>query len=285
MITVSALSGGKTSSYMAVHYPADYEIFSLVCVDDKTCAPKDKKIIQLVNDKLNKNGFIDKYGDFIGTAEDDRTLKVMFDLEQLIGRDVTWIRGVSFDALNKRRNSVPNMFRRYCTKEMKLLPIATFTYFNIMPQYEMQPVWNNVGFRYDEMERCRNGIARELREKVIVGQLKGGRNKWKEVFWAVANYPLVYDKVMYHKVRDFWKDQKIAFPEDSNCVGCFWKPDQQLRKNFDDNPEKMNWFANQETKKAHFRSGTTYKNIEKHGLQMDFNFGTGSGCQAGYCTD
>ena len=33
MLTVNSLSGGKTSSYLAYHYPADLEIFSLVCVN------------------------------------------------------------------------------------------------------------------------------------------------------------------------------------------------------------------------------------------------------------
>lgn len=29
MKTVNSLSGGKTSSYIAVHYPADIEVFAL----------------------------------------------------------------------------------------------------------------------------------------------------------------------------------------------------------------------------------------------------------------
>ena len=49
MITVNSLSGGKTSSYLAVHYPADYDIFSLVCIDDKNSAPKDKLLVKKVN--------------------------------------------------------------------------------------------------------------------------------------------------------------------------------------------------------------------------------------------
>ena len=37
MKTVNSLSGGKTSSYMAVHYPADYNVFALVTTLDKKC--------------------------------------------------------------------------------------------------------------------------------------------------------------------------------------------------------------------------------------------------------
>jgi diphthamide synthase (EF-2-diphthine--ammonia ligase) len=54
MLTVNSISGGKSSAFLAKHYPADYELFSLVCIDDVKCAPKDKSIVQFVNDKLQK---------------------------------------------------------------------------------------------------------------------------------------------------------------------------------------------------------------------------------------
>lgn len=40
MITINSLSGGKTSSYMAAHYPADYNIFALVRIEAQYCVPK-----------------------------------------------------------------------------------------------------------------------------------------------------------------------------------------------------------------------------------------------------
>tara|TARA_R110002167_G_scaffold149168_1_gene342383 strand:- start:9066 stop:9206 length:141 start_codon:yes stop_codon:yes gene_type:complete len=46
MKTVNSLSGGKTSSYMAVHYPADYNIFALIRTNDKNCMLPDKKLKQ-----------------------------------------------------------------------------------------------------------------------------------------------------------------------------------------------------------------------------------------------
>lgn len=77
MITVNSISGGKTSSYLVKHYPSDYNLFALVQVEDVKCAPKDKKLIQLVSDKIGK--------EFIATVESDLTLKVVLDLEQYIG--------------------------------------------------------------------------------------------------------------------------------------------------------------------------------------------------------
>ena len=77
----------------------------------------------------------------------------------------------------------------------------------------------------------------------------------------------------------------IDFPSDSNCVGCFHKDVQQLRKNWDEEPEKMKWFASQEIGRKKWKKEMNYNKIKTIGLQSDFNFGTGSGCNAGFCTD
>jgi len=37
--------------------------------------------------------------------------------------------------------------------------------------------------------------------------------------------------------------------------------------------------------KYNWKSNMTYDQIKTIGLQQDFFFGTGSGCQAGFCTD
>jgi len=89
MKTLNSLSGGKTSSYIAVHYPADYNVFALVTTRDKSCLLPDKKLRQKVSDKLNK--------EFIGTLEDDVIIHTMFDLEQYIGQEIKWVSGDYFD--------------------------------------------------------------------------------------------------------------------------------------------------------------------------------------------
>ena len=61
MKTVNSLSGGKTSSYIAANYPADYNVFALVRTNDKNCLYPDKKIRQIVSDKIGI--------EFIGTLE------------------------------------------------------------------------------------------------------------------------------------------------------------------------------------------------------------------------
>ena len=286
MKTINSLSGGKTSSYLAYHYPADYNLFSLVCIDDINSANKDKKLIQQVNDKLQK--YCSNKPEFIATAEDDKTIKVILDLEQLIGQEIIWLRGDSFEIVNKKHGkTVPNMAMRYCTTDMKIKPIAEWVYNNIGKTEcgDFQPVFSNIGIRYDEEHRAKIGDERKLNTKIVIGK-RGSQNKWKDFHWGIANYPLVNNKIHHYQIRKFWETKNLIFPEDSNCVGCFWKDVQQLRKNWDNNNSKMQWFADQESNsKYNYKSNMTYEQIKRIGLQQDFFFGTGSGCQAGFCTD
>jgi hypothetical protein len=272
MITVNSLSGGKTSSYMAYHYPADYNIFALVKIDALYCKPKDESLVKYISDKIGE--------DFIATAESDKTLYVMRDLEQLIGRKIIWVSGMSFDQLCKQRKALPNMMQRFCTSEMKMMPIADWWYKNLNEKIVM-----NVGFRYDELERA-NRFTTEI--KIKVGKHPSGKNKWQTFNWREGGFPLLNNKVDHFQVGEWAKSTRLVFPPDSNCVGCFWKPIQQLRKNWEDEPLKMQWFTELENsnvgnrkKPMRFKNEITFENIKKVGLQMDFHFGTGSGCQSG----
>ena len=287
MKTINSLSGGKTSLYLAMNYPADYNIFSLVCIDDENCRPSDKKMVQDVNDKFEKYGYLQKYGEFIGTAEDDKILKVMFDLEQMLGSEVVWVRHHSLDKWIDKKGMLMNMKMRYCTTETKIIPICEWVVNELMLKEDMQPVLMNQGIRFDEFERAKKGKDREYRNKIITGKSKKGNlNKWTEYFWAVGNYPLINDRISHYSIQKYWEDKSIIFPEDSNCVGCFWKDVQQLRKNWDTQPNKMQWFSDQEKRKNHFfKPNIDYDQIKNIGIQQDFFFGTGSGCQAGFCTD
>ena len=121
---------------MAVHYPADFNVFALVTIDDVKCKPMDKAIINYASEKL---GF-----DFVATAESDATIYAMRDLEQLLGKEITWVAGKSFDQLNKKRSALPNQMWRFCTTEMKMRPIFDWWYKNINEKVKM-----GVGFRYD----------------------------------------------------------------------------------------------------------------------------------------
>jgi hypothetical protein len=270
MKTVNSISGGKTSSYLAKHYPADYNLFSLVRIEDIRCTPKDKKLVQLVSDKIGM--------DFIATAENDKTLKVVLDLEQVIGSEVTWLTGETFEQTIKDKGGyLPNQRTRFCTTEMKIKPIANFCRNEIK-----EIVLTRLGIRYDEENRV-NYDNTDF--KFHNGYSENGRNKWVTEKYRELEYPLVNDKIDHYQIYLWSLSTNLDFPNDSNCVGCFHKPKQQLRKNWDDNYLKMQWFAEQETNKRKFKQGTSYFNIKKIGLQSDFIFGGGSTCNSGGCTD
>jgi hypothetical protein len=155
-------------------------------------------------------------------------------------------------------------------------PIFDWWLQNISEKVQM-----NIGIRYDEAERAKK-IQNSF--KGIVGSI-GSRNKWEEIEWREAKFPLIENKIMHPSVISWAKSTKLQFPTDSNCVGCFWKSINQLRKNWEDNTEKMLWFSGQENNGNRWKKEITYKNILNVGLQTDFDFGEGAGCNAGFCTD
>jgi hypothetical protein len=270
MKVVNSLSGGKTSSYMAVHHPADYNLFALVMVEDPNCKPKDPLLSKYVAGKINR--------EFIATAESDLTLRVVMDLEQKIGTEIHWVTGETFEQVIRRKKALPNVMWRFCTTAMKMQPIFDFCQNKIGGMVAMQ-----VGFRYDEMERANK---ENTSFKAVVGQSESGRNRWDEIEWRELRYPLIENRVNHFDVVKWSRESGLIFPSDSNCVGCFHKPWQQLRKNWEDEPIKMQWFADMEAAtNRNFRKEMTYAQCKRIGLQTEFNFGTGSGCDAGYCTD
>ena len=262
-MTINSISGGKSSGYLAVHYPADREVFSMVCLDDASCRIKDPAVLAYAADKLAD--YVDEFGEVVGTAESDRTLVAMMDLEQYIGRNVTWVRGPSFDELlagtrtrygGGSATRLPSWARRYCTVEMKLVPIFLWWYRHIGTEVKMR-----IGFRADEfrrMLRFMHGAPWRLKFPVSC-RLSGERRMvWQDFDWRKIEFPLMEHGIGQENVSTFWQHQgwlggdlfegrrKIEFPAVSNCVGCFYKIVEVLAVMAEQEPEKMAWFARQE---------------------------------------
>lgn len=273
MTTTNSLSGGKTSSYMAIHYPADHEIFSLVRIEEKKCSPPEW-LRKKVEDKIEM--------DFVATTEDDETLKLMFELEQQLGREIIWVSGETFEQLIERKAALPNQFWRFCTTELKVKPIFEWWQKNINEIIEMR-----CGYRHDERDR-KDAFTTSF--KVIVGKSKSGkRNQWGEIEWRTGKFPMIDEKINVFDILKFWRERHNGirlgnFPPDSNCVGCFWKSPTQLRINWERNPEKMHWFANLETKKRRWKKEGMYDDFAKLGLQQNMLFNDAPRCGSGECT-
>jgi hypothetical protein len=275
MKTVNSLSGGKTSSYIAANYPADYNIFALVRTDDKNCLFPDAKIRQIVSDKIGH--------EFIGTLEEDMIIYTMLDLEQYIGREIVWLSENTFEhVIKKHSNYLPNIMSRFCTTDMKVFPIAQWCYDNTDLPIEMR-----IGFRANEMSRAKNMIERQVdgieNFKFRVGE-KNGRNQWKELPYRKVYFPLIDEGIFKDKIEAFWKDKPVRFAYQNNCVGCFHRNELMLKHMSVKAEKQFDWFVEQEQKNGcTFKSGVTYEKIKSHKLQLDLFDDDFQDCDSGYC--
>lgn len=285
MTTVNSLSGGKTSSYLAVHYPADIEMFAVVCIDDHNANGgywrKDKKLLQIVRDKLQKTS--PHWPEFMATAEDPQTLITMLELEQFTGREITWVRGIGFDTLIQEvKKALPNIAWRFCTEYMKIIPMFEYIY-----MYMDLPVEMQIGFRYDEAERAED-LAETISFPISCNNYGTGQQKWVHDFhYRTLKYPLIEDRVMRPMVNKFWNEHpQVSFPEDTGCQICFWKDPQQIKLNYSRSESKsiIQWAHIMEAIMGNrFKKEISMGAVRDIGVQMDFFGGTGPGCKAGIC--
>lgn len=282
MKTVNSLSGGKTSSYIAMHHPADYDLFALCCIDCHNAGNRiDKTMLQRVNDRLQE--YCPHYPEFRATSEDPKILKVMFDLEQMIGRKITWLRGDGWETMMQKKQAIPNMQKRFCTSVLKMQPIFEFLF-----KYTELPVKMRIGYRYDESERADRFDENYFYPVRCQYYPKSNKwkHRWENIQWRVGEFPLIDSKIFHHQIIKYWEGQPIDFPSDSNCLNCFWKQPEQLRRNFDTNNAIMQWSKIQEDIMGYtFKEKQNFHQIERIIPQLQFMYGTGSGCQAGFCTD
>jgi len=280
MKTVNSLSGGKTSSYIAANYPADYDVFSLVRIEDKNCIFPDKKIRQEIEDRIQ--------APFIGTAEDDMIVYTMLDLEQFIGRKITWVTGKTFDDITTRKDKVylPNKVQRFCTVEMKIEPI-----FYWWAKQIGEPIEMRIGFRANETRRAKNMLERcnadGLSEfKATFGKHKDGRNKWEDIPYQKPSFPLIDSNIYKDTIEQFWLDKPVRFAWMNNCVGCFHKSPMLLRKMWDKHPNKLEWFAKRERESvnnAQWMTDISYDEIKNWNSQFELFDDDFNECDSGYC--
>ena len=275
MKTVNSLSGGKTSSYIAVHYPADYNVFALVRTNDKNCLFPDAKIRQIVSDKIGT--------EFIGTLEEDTIIYTMLDLEQFIGREIIWLSESTFEGvIQKHGNYLPNIMSRFCTVDMKIKPIAQWCYENTDLPVEMR-----IGFRANEISRANRMIERQINGiedfKFKVGE-KNGRNKWKELPYRKVEFPLIKDAIFKDTIENYWKDKPVRFAYQNNCVGCFHRSELMLKHMSNKAEKQFNWFIEMERKNGcTFKSGITYERIKNYKTQLELFDEDFTNCDSGYC--
>lgn len=284
MKTINSISGGKTSAYIAANYPADYDIFSLVRIEDKNCLFPDVKIRKEVEDRIQ--------APFIGTAEDDMIIYTMLDLEQYIGRPITWVTGKTFDQVVARKDGrvqLPNAMRRFCTVEMKIQPMFEFWRDNIGEIVETR-----IGFRANETRRAASMMERTaadggaMKFKTIVGKHENGNNKWKSIPYQIPRFPLIEANIYRDKIEVYWSDKPVRFAWMNNCVGCFHKTPALIKKMWDKHPNKLEWFNNTEkiaieSYKNNQWNDVTYEQIKNWKSQYELFDTDFNECDTGYC--
>ena len=176
--------------------------------------------------------------------------------------------------------------RRFCTTNLKIIPIIEWWKNKINEVVEMQ-----IGFRANELNRANklidkcdeNGIQSD---KFIVGKSKT-RNKWSLIKWRVPRFPLIEDVILSDDIHKYWNNNKsVPFIKGyyNNCVGCFHRNPLFLKKMSTEHSNKIEWFAQQENKgKGRWKKEMSYKDIIKWDLQQELSFDDFSECDSGYC--
>jgi hypothetical protein len=279
MKTINCLSGGKTSSYIAANYKADYNVFSLVRIENEKSKFKDEKIRQEVEDRIQ--------APFIATAEDDIIIYTMLDLEQYIGQKIQWVTGKTFDKVINTAGTLPDPLRRYCTTQMKLEPMFEWWRKNINKPAEFR-----LGFRANEQGRAKRTLSKTnengfLEMKAIVGKRKT-RNKWGIIEWQKPVFPLIKDNIYKDTIEQYWKDKPVRFAWMNNCVGCFHKNPMLIKKMHTKYPDKIEWFASKErikhNKDVWYKDkNLSFNDIIKWNTQSELFEDDFTECDSGYC--
>jgi hypothetical protein len=276
---VNTISGGKTSAYIAAHYPANYNVFALVRIEDKNCLFPDKKIRQTVEDRIQ--------APFIGTAEDDIIIYTILELEQYIGKKIDWVTGKTFDKVLDTAGTLPDPLRRYCTTQMKLEPIFKWWQDTIN-----QPSEFRIGFRANEQRRAKRTLEKTnangfLEMKAVIGKRKT-RNKWGIIEWQKPTFPLILDNIYKDNIEEYWKDKPVRFAWMNNCVGCFHKNPLLIKKMHTKHKNKIEWFASKErikhNKDVWYKDkNLSFSDIIKWDNQTELFDEDFNDCDSGYC--
>jgi 3'-phosphoadenosine 5'-phosphosulfate sulfotransferase (PAPS reductase)/FAD synthetase len=138
-------------------------------------------------------------------------------------------KGEPFDLLTTEKNYLPNPRMRFCTTELKIIPIQKY-----MTSIGHKEFITAVGIRADEPRRV---AKQKIKDDYIV--------------------PLADDGVSIETIRDFWESQpfglNLPMMQDgtsnaSNCDLCFLKGRKIRASIMRENPDLSDWWAAQEKK-------------------------------------
>lgn len=258
MKTINSVSGGKSSAYMALHYPADVCIFAAVLTDDPACVIADKALRGYAQSKIpwfdwNRGG----------CRELDLTLLNLQRLEQEMGREIQWVAApFTFDAMirgdienpvarcfsrSKTASAMlPNQRTRFCTQALKLYPI----FWHCWLEGDGDICLMNIGFRWDERQRverwtCKNDRIEYTPHCDIDGNYKG-KHRRVSLEWRTPQFPMYQDRIDRAAVVKFWKSKGWQWPTVSNCDFCFFHRPAEHQHQALHYPARAQWWEQME---------------------------------------
>lgn len=182
---------------------------------------------------------------------------------RIVNRASAATRGEPYAALIERKGFVPSVNIRFCSGFLKRDRIESFARHRLGLKR-----WHAViGLRADEPGRVRRMRARDC------GSRTGGR----------AALPLADAGIRQADVQEWWKRQPfdLAIPSwAGNCDLCFLKARAKLLRIVRDEPERAEWWIDQEARVAHragpdgracdsmkvFRLGESYEELRRAAL-------------------
>ncbi|MGL5061380.1 MAG: hypothetical protein ACRC62_15510 [Microcoleus sp.] len=245
MKTITSVSGGKTSAYMAIHYPTDEYIFAVVLTNHTPSQPKDSGLLRECRNRIPH---------FVASHEADLTLLNVLRLEQEIGKPVKWVAAefsldqfvlgqTDLPGYRSKKHLLPNSRTRFCTVEQKIKPIAHHCFLHYA-----EAVLMSIGFRWDERRRVEEWNCQN--DKIDIAYscpVNGGNYKYlKDFEWRIPQFPLYENRIASDDVRRFWIKKGWVFPEVSNCRFCFHHTDFQQQYQATLEPENLQWWLQME---------------------------------------
>ena len=134
-------------------------------------------------------------------------------------------KGEPFEEMIQASSMLPNVAMRKCTSELKVRTCDRWCRRVLgWPKHR-----GLLGIRYDEPRRWRKALMEECR----------------------TDYPLMHAKVIKQDVDDFWAKHSFDLGISSrlgNCDLCFLKGKANLLRTIDKEPERAQWWIDQEQK-------------------------------------
>jgi len=188
-----------------------------------------------------------------------------------VGNNSASHNGEPFEMLLKQKKYLPNVVTRFCTTELKILPMKRY----LTKELGWKKWTACVGIRADEYRRAK----------------VGSKDRWD--YW----YPLLNAEITKLDVNNFWSKNNFDLQLDNsagstpkgNCDFCFLKSEAILAAMAKEHPERAKWWVQMENNiGSTFRKGRDLNEfVDFVQRQQDWVFDEqGYFCQAddGECT-